>query len=114
MRLFEGTEFDIPPKCDRCGLLESECKCPTPVEPQVSPEKQLLKIAVEKRKKGKVVTLIRGLAKSNDHSNLLTNLKNHCGTGGTVKEEQLEIQGDHAERISTFLRNAGYRIQGNK
>ena len=114
MRLFEGTQFDIPPKCDRCGLLEEECKCPPPAAAQVPAEKQILKLAVEKRKKGKVVTVVGGLAAENDHSKLLTDLKNHCGTGGTLKDELLEIQGDHLERVRKFLLTAGYRIHGHK
>ena len=114
MRLFEGTQFDIPPKCDRCEKLESECKCPPPVAPEVPPEKQLLKLAVEKRKKGKVVTVVRGLAIENNHSKLLTDLKNHCGTGGTLKDNVLEIQGNHIDRVREFLLTAEYRIQGHK
>ena len=111
MRLFEGTEFDIPPKCDRCDQLEAECKCPPLPTPQIPPEKQSLKVAVEKRKRGKLVTVIRGLAESNDHAALLTDLKNHCGSGGTFKEGAIEIQGDHVERASAHLLQLGYRVR---
>jgi len=116
MRLFEGTQFDRPPTCDRCGELESVCQCPplpTPPPERVAPEKQTAKVAVEKRKRGKQVTVVRGLAAAdNDLPELLTQLKTHCGAGGTVKDDLLEIQGSHADRIRQRLKAIGYRVQG--
>ncbi len=62
-RLFAGTPFDIPPTCDRCEKLEEECDCPPMVEEKTwkAPETQTAKIKIEKRKKGKIVTLVTGL-----------------------------------------------------
>ena len=114
MRLFEGTQFDRPPKCDRCGELESDCRCPPAAPPppvRIAPEKQTAKVTVEKRKKGKQVTVVRGLsAVGNDLPELLTRLKTICGAGGTVKDDTLEIQGNHVERIRRALQEIGYRI----
>jgi translation initiation factor 1 len=113
MRLFEGTPFDRPPRCDRCGLLESECVCPPPPTPPLPPEKQTAKLAVEKRKKGKTVTVVRGLpAQGNDLPALLAQLKNACGAGGTVKDDELEIQGNHLDRVRDLLSDMGYRVRG--
>jgi translation initiation factor 1 len=76
MRIFSGTPYDRPPKCDRCGALEADCTCPPLAAGQ------LARLAVEKRKKGKVVTVIRGLAATrNDLPTLLSKLKNQCGAG---------------------------------
>lgn len=113
MRLFEGTQFDRPPRCERCDKLEEECTCP-PVQPEKKPpEKQTAKLSVEKRKKGKVVTLVRGLnAADNDLPDLLTKLKSTCGAGGTLKDEELEIQGKHIERIRESLQKLGYKVKG--
>ena len=111
MRLFEGTPFDIPPKCNRCGKLEAECQCP-PAAVIVPPEQQTVRIAVEKRKRGKVVTVLRGLASDDALPDLLKSLKNACGAGGTLTSEGLEIQGDHAARIAELLRAQGYRLKG--
>ena len=112
MRLFEGTEFDIPPKCDRCGELESDCKCELLPEPSIPPEKQTARVAVEKRKRGKTMTVVRGLADDAPQlSRLLTELKNKCGGGGTIRDGTIEIQGAHAERICEVLRDAGYRVK---
>ena len=103
MRLFEGTPFYQPPKCDRCGLLETDCRCPplpSAPAPRIAPTSQTARLAIEKRKKGKVVTVIRGLpAEGNDLDELLTRLKSQCGAGGTIKDECLEIQGDHLDRV---------------
>jgi translation initiation factor 1 len=109
MRLFAGTPFDRPPRCERCGALETECKCPPLPAP---PETQTARVAVEKRKKGKQVTVVRGLsAAENDLPALLTQLKTACGAGGTLQEDSLEIQGDHRERISELLSKIGYRLR---
>jgi len=110
MRLFEGTEFDVPPRCESCEKLIADCECPPPAEPVVPPEKQRLRIQTEKRKKGKKVTVVRDLHPSNDLANLLTDLKNHCGSGGTIKDGTVEIQGDHLERAKKFLSERGYKL----
>ena len=111
MRLFEGTEFDRPPRCDACEELLADCQCPPPGEPEVPAEQQILKLAVEKRKKGKVVTVIRGLAQGNSHAELLTALKSACGAGGTIQTgPTIEIQGDHEVRIRRLLETRGFPI----
>ena len=113
MRLFEGTEFDRPPRCERCGELEADCHCPPEAAPLIPPEKQTARLAVEKRKKGKVVTVIRGLEpEGNDLPALLTKLKNSCGAGGTISEDGIEIQGKHLERLRETLGQIGYRVKG--
>jgi translation initiation factor 1 len=109
MRLFAGTKFDIPPRCERCGALEDECKCPTP---RLSPESQTIRLVVEKRKKGKVVTALQGLsADGNDLPDLLRQLKSACGTGGTIKDDVIELQGDHVRRAGEILARIGYRVR---
>lgn len=113
MRLFEGTPFDMPPKCDRCGELEEACSCePEPV-PLIPPDQQTAQLSKEKRKKGKVVTVIRGLPREgNDLPELLTRLKTACGAGGAIKGEDLEIQGSHLERLRSLLIEIGYKVKG--
>jgi translation initiation factor 1 len=78
-----------------------------------TPEKQTARLAIEKRKKGKVVTVVRGLlADENDLPALLGRLKAACGAGGTPKDDELEIQGDHLERLRGLLGEIGYRVRG--
>lgn len=114
MRLFEGTPWDVPPRCERCGELEEECRCPVepPMVERIAPEKQTARLAVEKRKRGKVVTVVRGLSEpDSDMPDLLTQLKNACGAGGTLKDDTLEIQGDQLDRVRELLTAIGYRVK---
>lgn len=117
MRLLAGTPFDREPHCERCDRPESECDCPppeTPRQPVTAPEKQTLRLAEEKRKHGRVMTVVRDVAEDNDLSALLRRLKTACGAGGTVTDGVLEIQGAHAERVRAELQAAGYRVRGRK
>lgn len=113
-RLFAGTEWDRPPTCERCGALEAECRCPpvAAAKPLLPPEKQTATLAVERRAKGKQVTVIRGLkAEHNDLPALLTKLKSTCGAGGTLDGDTIELQGEHRERLRTVLGQMGYRVK---
>ncbi len=111
MRLFEGTPFDIPPKCERCGALESECQC-VPLPDYLPPEKQTAKIRTEKRAKGKLVTVISGLSPTaNDHEQLIKTLKAACGAGGCSKDGLLEVQGEHVSRVESTLLKLGYKVK---
>lgn len=65
-----------------------------------------------KRRAGKTVTVVSGLR--HDPATLealLKKLKQQCGAGGTVKDGELEIQGDHRERVAAALAAMGYRIK---
>jgi len=111
MRLFEGTQFDRPPRCETCGELEKECACSPAPPPRIAPDKQHANIQVEKRRNGKLVTTIRGLTpEGNDLPHLLTQLKSACGAGGTLKTDVIEIQGDQRERVGNVLEEIGYRV----
>lgn len=114
MRLFEGTEFDRPPRCERCEQLESECRCPPPEPVRIPPEKQTARIGIESRKNGKRVTVVRGLpAEGNDLPGLLKTLKNSCGAGGCLDGEVIEIQGEQIDRLRTVLQSLGYRVKSS-
>ncbi len=112
MRLFEGTPFDRPPRCEVCDEFEEACVCPPESPPVVPPESQTVTLAVERRKKGKTVTVVKGLSPhESDLPDLLTQLKTACGAGGTLKNGVLEIQGNHLERIRDCCRSIGYRVK---
>lgn len=124
-RLFAGTQFDIPPTCDVCGKIESDCDCTAEAKAllaekrqreadRMPPEKQTARISVQKRKGGRKVTVVEGLtAKANDLAELLTKLQAGCGSGGTVKpkEDLIEIQGDHSEKVGRSLRDIGFKTK---
>ena len=116
MRLFAGTPWDRPPTCDRCGKLAADCLCeplPPPPPESIPPDQQTAQLSLEKRKKGKLVTLVQGLpGRGNDLPALLTRLKSECGAGGTLRDDVLELQGDHRQRASDVLRKLGYGVKG--
>ena len=116
MGIFGGTPWERPPRCDRCGELEAVCRCPplpAPSPLRLPPQQQTARLAIENRKRGKSVTVVRGLsAAGNDLADLLTRLKTACGAGGTIKEDTLEIQGEHLDRVRALLAAIGYRTQG--
>ena len=58
---------------------------------------------------GKTVTVIRGL--DADLVSVASDLKRYCGTGGAVKGNVVEIQGDHRDKVVSRLRAAGYRAK---
>jgi translation initiation factor 1 len=60
----------------------------------------------------KAVTLVKNLTLTPaDMKALAKKLKAACGSGGTVKEGMIEIQGEHREKIVDILRTAGYKVK---
>ena len=71
---------------------------------QLEVEAQVIKIKVERRKIGKVVTVIEGIdSRSFDLKKLASYLKSKLAAGGTVKNGRIEIQGDHRNKIKKIL-----------
>ena len=61
---------------------------------------------------GKPVTLVKNLVLSDgDLKELATRLKQICGSGGTVKEGMIEIQGEHRQKIAEVLKGRGYKVK---
>ncbi len=112
MGLFDGTILERPVLCERCGLDVKQCTCPPLEAPDKTPGDQLLKIALEKRKNGKQVTVVRGFdCRKSQIQNVLQSLKNSCGAGGTCDANTIEIQGNHSEKARTELKKLGYRFK---
>jgi translation initiation factor 1 len=82
-------------------------------KPDLPPSEQDLRIqASRKGRGGKTVTVITGFqTKPATLKDLLKKLKAHCGTGGTVKDDSLEIQGDHREKLLQMLQKLGYQAK---
>lgn len=80
------------------------------VQETLPPKQQLLKVRMEtKHRGGKMVTLVRGFAgKEEDVDDLGKILKNYCGTGGSVKDGEIIIQGDQRDKILQWLLKNGY------
>ncbi|MEL6223906.1 MAG: translation initiation factor [Cyanobacteria bacterium J06627_8] len=86
--------------------------------PDLPPNQQNIRIqASRKGRGGKTVTVISGFQLSSENLTALAKkLKAQCGTGGTVKEGDIEIQGDHTQKLLQLLLDKGYKakISGGK
>jgi translation initiation factor 1 len=83
----------------------------TPATETLLPHQQKLKIKLEtKHRGGKAVTLVEGfIGKEEDLQTLGKALKNFCGTGGSVKDGEIIIQGDQREKVLKWLMKDDYR-----
>jgi translation initiation factor 1 len=74
------------------------------------PDEQLLKIVLDKKHRGgKVVSIIKGFEmKETGIESLAKKLKSFCGTGGSAKDNEIILQGDHRDKILQWLLKNGY------
>ena len=79
----------------------------------VEPSKQTIRVVVDrKRRAGKSVTVASGFQlRADSLSELAAALKKKCGAGGTAKDGEIEIQGEHATRVASELERLGYRLR---
>jgi translation initiation factor 1 len=90
--------------CQKCGLAKELCVCET-----IAKEDQRIQVKVEKRKFGKLITVITGInAKDIDIKDLAKKLKSKFACGGTVKGNNIELQGMHKERVKAELIKLGF------
>ena len=77
----------------------------------LAPEAQLLKVILDtKQRAGKAVTLVLGfVGTTTDIDKLSKTLKTYCGTGGSVKDSVIIIQGDQREKLRQWLLKNGYK-----
>jgi translation initiation factor 1 len=107
--LFDGTSLQRPVTCERCGKALLACICPRGADGKVLlPKDQPARVRREQRR-GKVVTVIAGLdPKASDLAGLLKQLKTTLGAGGTVADGEIEVQGDHRDKVVAWLIKKGY------
>ncbi len=108
--LFAGTPLERPVSCHVCEKPLDQCICPRRADGEVRlPKDQPVRIRREKRRKGKIVTVVEGLDPSaSEPGAILRQLRTACAAGGTVTEGVLEIQGDHTDRVQAILEDLGY------
>jgi len=97
--------------CPACAKPLADCMCG---QGEAIPEGDgIVRIAYEtKGRKGKGVTVVSGLLlKASDLKALARELKARCGSGGTVKDNTIEIQGDHRDRLTAELKAKGHPVK---
>ncbi len=82
-------------------------------ESSIDPSKQKLYVSYDKKhRKGKVVTLVEGFEGALDELETLgKHLKSKCGTGGSVKEGEIIIQGNFVQKVIELLEKEGYKVK---
>ena len=94
----------MPEICSICGLPKELCVCEA-----IAKEATRIKISLERKRFGKLYTIIEGIdPKEIDLKELLRKLKSALACGGTLKERKLELQGDHKARAKAILVEAGF------
>lgn len=90
--------------CPKCGLPKDLCVCEI-----IAKEEQQIEIKIVKRKFGKIITTVEGIAdKSIDLKEVTKALKSKLACGGTFKEGVIELQGNHAGKVKQYLIELGF------
>ncbi len=90
--------------CTKCGLPQELCVCQT-----IAKEAQKVKIGLVEKRYGKSMTVIKGIDTSKINvRNLMKKLKSKLACGGTFKNNEIELQGDHRDRVKEILIKEGF------
>ncbi len=112
-RLVYSTETGrICPKCQK-SVSVCTCKKKRPESKSQIKSDGIIRIRREvKGRKGKTVTTLSGFDLDDNALNLLSKqIKQHCGTGGSVKDGMVIIQGDHRDTVKGLLEDQGYTVK---
>ena len=114
-RLVYSTDGGRVETCPVCGQPYKHCRCDQSATPHNMPKKADGIVRVMRDRKGrggKTVTVIDGVMGSAAELNVLAQqLKKLCGSGGTIKDGNIEIQGDHCEKVMAKLSEMGYKVK---
>ena len=89
--------------CPKCGLPMQACVCE-----QIVKSAQKIRITTDKKRYGKIMTIITGFDKGINVKKIAKSLKNELACGGTFKDDMIELQGDHTKKIKHFLGELGF------
>jgi translation initiation factor 1 len=88
--------------CPKCGLPLQACVCE-----EIAKTEQRIKVRIEKKRFGKVVTVISGI-RGMDLKSIAKSLKHELACGGTIKGDIIELQGNHLRNAKSTLVNLGF------
>ena len=89
--------------CPKCGLPMPACVCE-----QIVKSAQRITISQDKKRYGKIVTIVGGFDGSVNVKKIAKSLKNELACGGTAKDGIIELQGDHTKKIKEMLVKLGF------
>ncbi|MBU1930737.1 stress response translation initiation inhibitor YciH [Candidatus Micrarchaeota archaeon] len=89
--------------CSTCGLQKTLCVCG-----QIEKEQQKIKVRTFRRRFGKIVTIVAGLENEKQAKELVKTLKRKLACGGTFKENEIELQGEHTKKVKQTLLEEGF------
>jgi translation initiation factor 1 len=89
--------------CSKCGMPKDLCVCD-----DIARDEQKITVKIDTRSFGKEMTVIEGLSDDVDLSELSSTLKSKLACGGTAKNGQIQLQGDHTHRIQDVLVDEGF------
>ena len=89
--------------CPKCSLPVELCVCES-----LRQEEQTITIFIDKRKWGRAMSVVNFGGQKANLKALCKQAKGYCASGGTVKGNTIEIQGDHRRKLKKFLLNLGY------
>ena len=89
--------------CPKCGLPKQACVCE-----QIVKSSQRIRVTTDKKRYGKIVTIVDGFESGIDIKDTAKTLKNRLACGGTYKDNAIELQGDHRKKIKGMLVELGF------
>jgi translation initiation factor 1 len=121
-RLVYDSDLAQPGRCPTCGKRRDRCTCqaprsrgnqqPAPVASNLPKDGVVRLLRNTKGRGGKTVTLVTGVpGREAELAALLSDLKRLCGTGGTLRGDVIELQGDVRDRLQPELARRGFRVK---
>ncbi|HEB47253.1 MAG TPA: stress response translation initiation inhibitor YciH [Candidatus Pacearchaeota archaeon] len=89
--------------CPKCGLPEQACVCE-----QIVKSSQKIRVTTDRKRYGKIVTVVTGFGSGIDVKKIAKDLKNRLACGGTYKGDTIELQGNHKKKIKEILVGLGF------
>ena len=112
-RLVYSTDVGKITTCSICGQPYKHCRCDQSSTSPAKKDDGIVRVMRDRKHRGgKTVTVITGVPGSESEVTALAQqLKKLCGSGGTVKEGNIEIQGDHCDKLMAKLTELGYKVK---
>ncbi len=110
-RVVYDTERGRTDRCSSCKRRLEACVCPN--RPRRPNGDGVVRVSRDRKgRRGKTATVVTGLPGDEAAlAEVATTLKRLCGSGGTVSDGNVEIQGDHRERVAARLVELGHRVK---